>query len=272
MGKLEGRVAFVTGAARGQGRAEAVLLAEEGADIIAVDVCKRPTHIDYEPARSGDLAETVRLVEKVGRRVVSAEVDVRDLSALSEVVARGVGEFDGRLDVVVANAGVVNWGRLWEIEVSRWTDMIDINLTGVFHTLRSAIPHMIRAGHGGSIIATSSVAGIKSLPGQSHYSAAKHGVVGLVKSAAMELAPYRIRVNSVHPWGVATAMASMGVGDAEAIFAESPAYRDAMGQILHDPPVSEPEDIARAVLFLASDDSRTMTAAQLTVDHGASRI
>lgn len=271
MGKLDGRVAFVTGAARGQGRAEAVLLAEEGADIIAVDVCAAPAGIDYPPASPSDLAETVRLVEKYDRRIISAEVDVRDLSALSEVVTSGVAEFGGRLDVVVANAGIVSWGRFWEMDIERWNSMIDINLNGVFHTLRAAVPHMIEAGNGGSIIATSSSAGIKSLPGQAHYSAAKHGVVGLVKSAAQELAPYRIRVNSLHPWAVSTPMGTLGP-EGEKVFADNPSYQNAMGQILFDPPSSDAEDIAKAVLFLSSDDSRTITAAQFTVDHGSTRI
>jgi SDR family mycofactocin-dependent oxidoreductase len=271
MGKLDGRVALVTGAARGQGRAEAVALAQEGADVIAVDVCASATETDYAASTPDDLAETVGLVEKLDRRIVSAQADVRDFEALSAAVGAGVAELGGRLDVVVANAGVVSWGRFWEMSLQRWKDMIDINLTGVFHTLRAAVPHMIEAGNGGSIIATSSVAGIKSLPGQAHYGAAKHGVVGLVKSAAIELAPYRIRVNSIHPWAVDTPMGAMGP-DGEKIFADHPSYGVAMGQILLDPPLSAPEDIARAVVFLASDDSRTMTAAQIPIDQGATKV
>lgn len=271
MGKLDGRVALVTGAARGQGRAEALALAREGADLIAVDVCTRPAYTDYPAATAEDLAETVRLVEEQDRRIVPAETDVRNLDELTGAVSRGVAELGGRLDVVVANAGIVTWGRFWEFPAEHWQTMIDINLTGVFHTLRAAAPLMIEAGNGGSIIATSSLAGIKSLPGQAHYSAAKHGVVGLVKTAAMELAPYRIRVNSIHPWTVETEMGKMGP-DGVKVYAENPAYRNALGQIYVDPPKSTPEDIATTVLFLASDDSRTITAAQFTIDHGASRI
>jgi NAD(P)-dependent dehydrogenase (short-subunit alcohol dehydrogenase family) len=185
------------------------------------------------------------------------------------VVGAGVAQF-GRLDIVVANAGIVSWGRFWEMSPQRWRDMIDINLTGVYNTLRAAAPAMITAGNGGSIIATSSVAGIKSLPGEAHYSAAKHGVVGLVKAAAIELAPYRIRVNSIHPWGVRTPMVE-GT-DMQKIFADNPSYQAAMAQILMDPPISEPEDIANAVLFLASDESRTITGTQLTIDHGATKV
>jgi len=270
MGKLDGKVAFVTGAARGQGRAEALLLAAEGADLVLTDVCAAPTTTDYSAATPAELAQTVADAEALGRRVVHEVLDVRDLSGLEALVGRASQEL-GRLDVVVANAGIVTWGRFWEMDPQRWQDMIDINLTGVFNTLRAAAPTMIAAGHGGSIIATSSVAGIKSLPGQAHYSAAKAGVVGLVKSAAIELAPYRIRVNSVHPWGVATPMGAMGA-DGQKVFADNPSYAAAMGQLLFDPPISEPEDIAASVLFLASDDSRTITASQLTVDHGATKI
>jgi SDR family mycofactocin-dependent oxidoreductase len=271
MGRLDSLVALVTGAARGQGRADAVRMAQEGADLILMDVCAAATTTDYSPATPEDLAETVRQVEELGRRVVSASADVRDLPALEELVRRGVGEL-GRLDVVVANAGVSNWGRFWEMPLERWRDMIDINLTGVFHTLRATVPAMIEAGNGGSIVCISSVAGIKSLPGQAHYAAAKHGVVGLANSAAIELAPYRIRVNTVHPWGVSTPMALEGAEAHEKIFADNPSYAAAMGQYWFDPPISTPEDIANAVLFLASDEARTITGTQLTVDHGATKI
>ncbi|GAB2842769.1 mycofactocin-coupled SDR family oxidoreductase [Actinocorallia aurea] len=270
MNRVQGKVALITGAARGQGRAEAVRLAEEGADLILTDLCASPTDTDYAAATPEELAETVAQVEKLGRRVVHAIADVRDLPALEALVARGVAEL-GRLDIVVAKAGIVTWGRFWEMTSQRWQDMIDINLTGVFNTLRAAAPAMIEAGNGGSIIATSSVAGIKSLPGQSHYSAAKHGVVGLAKSAAIELAPYRIRVNTIHPWGVRTPMGEMGV-EGQQVFGDNPSYGAAMGQLLFKPNISEPEDIAETVLFLASDESRTVTAAQITVDHGATKI
>ncbi|BBZ78657.1 NAD-dependent oxidoreductase [Mycolicibacterium anyangense] len=270
MKRVLGKVALVTGAARGQGRAEAVKLAEEGADVIITDICAQPTATDYPSATIEDLAETARLVEKTGQRVVHSVADVRDLAALENLVRNGVSEL-GRLDIVVANAGIVSWGRFWEMEPQAWQDMIDINLTGVYNTLRAAAPVMIDAGNGGSIIATSSVAGIKSLPGQAHYSAAKHGVVGLAKSAAIELAPYRIRVNTVHPWGVNTPMGQMGA-DAQKVFTDNPSFGAAMGQYWFDPPISEPEDIANVVLFLASDESRTITGSQITPDHGATKI
>jgi SDR family mycofactocin-dependent oxidoreductase len=270
MGKLAGRVALVTGAARGQGRAHAVRMAQEGADVVLVDVCGPATEVvDYPPAGPEDLAETVRLVESLDRRAVWARADVRDLPALQSLVDRGVAEL-GRLDVVVANAGVSTWGRFWEMSLDQWRDMLDINLTGVFHTLRAAAPAMIAAGNGGSIICTSSVAGIKSLPGQAHYSAAKHGVVGLANSAAIELAPYRIRVNTVHPWGVSTPMGTMGP-QMRRVFGDNPSYQAAMGQYWFEPAIAGPEDIANAVLFLASDDARTITGTQLTLDQGATK-
>ncbi|WP_032368307.1 mycofactocin-coupled SDR family oxidoreductase [Rhodococcoides fascians] len=269
-GRVEGKVAFITGAARGQGRAEAVRLAADGADIVAVDICANPAAIDYRSATVQDLAHTAALVEKLGRRIVTAHVDVRDLASLEKTVNAAADELGG-LDIVVANAGIVSWGRFWEMDPQRWQDMIDINLTGVYNTLRAAAPVMIAFGNGGSIIATSSVAGIRSLPGQAHYSAAKHGVVGLVKSAAIELAPYDIRVNSIHPWAVSTTMGEMGT-DGRKMFADNPSYAAAMGQYWFSPSVSTPEDIANAVLWLASDESRTVTGVQLPVDHGASKL
>ena len=271
MNRVQGKVALVTGAARGQGRAHAVKLAEEGADLILVDVCARPTaDVEYAAATQEEFNDTVAAVGKLDRRAAHAVADVRDLAALETLVAEGVAEF-GRLDIVVANAGICTWGRFWEMSPQRWQDMIDINLTGIYNTLRAAAPAMIAAGNGGSIIATSSVAGIKSLPGQAHYAAAKHGVVGLVKAAAIELAPYRIRVNSIHPWGVRTPMGEM-TPEGQRTFADNPTYAGSMGQILVEPHISEPEDIANAVLFLASDESRTITGTQLTVDHGATKV
>lgn len=270
MKKLEGKVALITGAARGQGRAHALKFAQQGADVILVDVASAPAPTDYEPATVAELNETASLVEALGRRALHSLADVRDLSSLERLIGDGMTEF-GRLDVVVANAGIVSWGRFWEMDPQRWQDMIDINLTGVYNTMRAAAPAMIKAGHGGSIIVISSVAGIKSLPGQAHYSAAKAGVVGLAKTAAIELAPYRIRVNSIHPWGVRTPMGVMGP-EGQKVFAENPSYAAAMGQYWFAPPTSEPEDVANAALFLASDDSRTITGIQLPVDHGATKI
>ncbi len=269
MGILDGKVAFITGAARAQGRSHAIRLAEEGADIIALDICAPAAKVGYPTATPDDLDETVRLVEALGRRIVARIGDVRSQSDLDGAVADGVTAL-GRLDIVVANAGISSWGRFWEMSDERWQDMIDINLTGVWRTLRAAAPTMIEQGSGGSMITISSVAGIKSLPGQGHYSAAKHGVVGLTKTAAIELGPHEIRVNSIHPWGVQSPMTE----DAELVpvLEKHPEFLSSFGSIMPQLGVAQPRDISETVLFLASDASRFMTGAQLTVDMGATKV
>jgi SDR family mycofactocin-dependent oxidoreductase len=271
MGLLAGRVAFVTGAARGQGRSHALRLAQEGADIIAVDV-NGPVSADnaYPPATADDLEETIRLVEAEDRRIVARQADVRDSAALAGLLEEAVSELGGRLDVVVANAGISNWNRFWEMPDEQWQTMIDVNLTGVWRTLKAAVPHMLAAGNGGSIITVSSVAGIKSLPAQAHYSAAKHGVVGLTKTAAIELGEFGIRVNSIHPWGVRTPM-----GEDPTVFnlfAEHPSYAASFASVIKQPQVADPGDISDAVVWLASDLSRTVTGAQLPLDMGATKV
>jgi NAD(P)-dependent dehydrogenase (short-subunit alcohol dehydrogenase family) len=182
---LAGKVAYVTGAARGQGRSHCVRLARAGADIVAIDACAPVAeHNGYPPAAPEDLAETVGLVEGEGRKILAEPVDVRDLAGQQRLVARAIEQF-GRLDIVVANAGVLNWGRLWEISAQQWQDAIDTNLTGVWNTIKSTVPAMIAAGNGGSIINISSAAGIKAVPGCGHYCASKFGVVGLTNSLAV---------------------------------------------------------------------------------------
>lgn len=268
---LEGRVAFVTGAARGQGRSHAVRLAREGASIIAVDIAGPASSANTYPAPTvADLNETIKLVEAEGSRVIARVADVRDQDALDGVVALGVDELGGRLDVVVANAGICNWGRFWEMADDQWQTLIDINLTGVWRTMKAAVPQMLSAGNGGSIINVSSVAGIKALPGQAHYSAAKHGVVGLTKSAALELGEYGIRVNSIHPWGVATPMAEDPT--TAVMLTEHPAYIASFGSALPQISLADPDDISDAVVWLASDLSRTVTGTQLTLDMGATKV
>jgi SDR family mycofactocin-dependent oxidoreductase len=203
---LAGKVAYVTGAARGQGRSHCIRLARAGADIVAIDACAPVTeHNGYPPATPEDLAETVSLVEGEGRKILADEVDVRDAAAQQRMVADALEQF-GRLDIVVANAGVLNWGRLWEISAQQWQDTLDINLTGLWHTIKAVVPPMIDAGNGGSIITISSAAGIKAVPGCGHYCASKFGVVGLTNSLAVELGEFGIRVNSVHPYGTDTPM------------------------------------------------------------------
>lgn len=271
MGLLEGRVAFVTGAARGMGRNHALRLALEGASVIAIDVAAEvSTHNGYEPATDADLEETVRLLEAQGRPYKVEVADVRDSAALERVVAAGVAEFGDRLDVVVANAGINNWSRFWEMPDDQWQTMIDVNLTGVWRTMKAAVPHMLSAGNGGSIVAVSSVAGLKALPSQSHYTAAKHGVAGLTKGAAIELGEYGIRVNSIHPWAVATAMSTDP--HVEKTLTAHPNYLMSFGSILPSLPVADLDDISDAVIYLASDMSRAVTGTQLTVDMGATKV
>jgi len=267
---LDGMVAFITGAARGQGRSHAIVLAEHGAAIIAVDVCKDISTAVYEPAASEDLKETVRLVEDAGGRILAAELDVRDSVGMNTFVRSSATELGG-LDIVVANAGISTWATLLEMSDEVWDEMIDINLTGVFRTLKAAVPLMVEYGKGGSIVITSSVAGIKALPGMSHYSAAKHGVVGLMKAAAIELAPHRIRVNTVHPWGVDTPMAPTP-DHAKQMLADNPSFMNSFSQLLHEPSIATPRDIAEAVLFLVSPAARLITGIQLPIDAGATKV
>jgi SDR family mycofactocin-dependent oxidoreductase len=260
--RFEGQVVFITGAARGQGRAEAVRFAAEGADIIAVDICADLKTTTYEGATPEDLAQTARLVEEHDRRAVTSIADVRDYGALSAALRDGVAEL-GRLDVVVANAGMTTVGRAWEIPLENWDETIGINLTGAYYTARAAIPIMIEQGTGGAIVFTSSVAGLRGLPLIADYVAAKHGVTGLAKSLANELAKYRIRVNSVHPFGVNTGL-KPGMRE---LIEETPELGPLYLGSLPDQ-ISEAEDIAAAVTWLASNEARHVTGIQLPVDLG----
>jgi SDR family mycofactocin-dependent oxidoreductase len=268
-GRVAGKVALVTGAARGQGRAHALRLAEEGADLVLLDVCGPVLDLGYPPASPDELEETGALARGTGARVVSGHADVRDLAQLRAVVGDGLAAF-GRLDIVVANAGISAWGRLWEISEVHWRAVLDTNLTGVWLTLKATVPTMIEDGGGGSIVIIGSVAGLKSLPGQAHYSSAKHGLVGLTGTAAIELGPHRIRVNSVHPWAVDTAMGQDAV--LTQLLRDNEHYLASFGQVLGEPKVAAPRDIADAVLWLASDESRTVTGIALPVDLGALRV
>ncbi|WP_431233112.1 mycofactocin-coupled SDR family oxidoreductase [Mycolicibacterium psychrotolerans] len=274
-GRVEGKVAFITGAARGQGRSHAVRLAEEGADIIAIDVCKRISSNEDIPAPTpDDLAETADLVKNLNRRVVTAEVDVRDYAAVKAAVDSGVEQL-GRLDVIVANAGIGNGGQtLDHTSEADWNDMIDVNLSGVWKSVKAAVPHLISGGRGGSIILTSSVGGLKAYPHTGHYIAAKHGVVGLMRTFAVELGHHSIRVNSVHPTNVNTPL-FMNEGTMKLFRPdlENPGPDDmaVVAQMMHVLPIGwvEPVDISNAVLFLASDESRYVTGLPMTVDGGS---
>jgi SDR family mycofactocin-dependent oxidoreductase len=273
-GRVEGKVAFVSGAARGQGRSHAVRLAEEGADIIAIDVCGPIENLAYPHSTPEDLDETTDLVKGLNRRIVTAQIDVRDYEGLKSAVDSGVEQL-GRLDIIVANAGVGTDGRkLHKIHESVWQDMIDINLSGVWHTVKAGVPHLLSGGRGGSIVLTSSVGGFKAYPNTGHYIAAKHGVIGLMRAFAVELGPHMIRVNSVLPTQVSTTMLMN-----EQTFhlfrpdLPNPGPEDfaPISQMMHTLPVPwvEAADISNAVLFLASDESRYVTGVSLPVDAGA---
>jgi SDR family mycofactocin-dependent oxidoreductase len=273
-GRVEGKVAFITGAARGQGRSHAITLAREGADIIAVDLAAQIESVPYPMATPEDLADTVKEVEALDRRIVATQTDVRDYDALKAAVDDGVAQL-GRLDIVSANAGIFSFGTLEELAETTWQDMIDTNLTGVWHAVKAAIPHLRAAGRGGSIILTSSTAGLKALPNTGHYNSAKHGVVGLMRTLALELAPDFIRVNSVHPTSVNTDMIQNSA--TYELFApdlpEGQRTKEALAPRFQEMdvlpiPWVEPADISNAVLWLASDESRYVTGITLPVDAG----
>src|ERR1700757_1365179 len=273
-GRRGGKVAFVTGAARGQGRSHAVRLAQEGADIIAVDICRDFENSPVDGATPEDLDETAGMVKNAGGRVVTAEVDVRDYDALRAAVDGGVEQL-GRLDVVVGNAGIgTTAGKLHKADEALWTAMIDINLGGVWKTVKAGVPHILAGRRGGSIILTSSVGGLKAYPHTGHYVAAKHGVVGLMRTFAVELGAQNIRVNSVHPTNVNTPL-FMNEGTMKLFRPdlENPGPNDlkVVGQLMHTLPIGwvEPEDIANAVLFLASDEARFVTGVTLPIDGGS---
>jgi (+)-trans-carveol dehydrogenase len=271
-GRVAGQVALVTGAARGQGRSHAVRLAEEGADIIAVDVCTDLDNVPYPLAIPADLADTVRQVEALDRRIVARQVDVRDLAALTAAVDDGVAEL-GRLDIVCANAGVNQPAPMTEMAEDVWLDILDVDLSGVWRTCRAAIPHIIAGGRGGSFVLTSSAAGLKAYANIAHYTAAKHGVVGLMKTLAQELAPHRIRVNTVNPTQVDTPMImNPPMYKLFCPDVTEPGREDfaPVSQAMHALPIPwvEPVDVSNAVVFLASDEARFITGVALPIDAG----
>jgi (+)-trans-carveol dehydrogenase len=271
-GRVEGKVAFITGAARGQGRSHAIRLAQEGADIIAVDLVGQIDTVPYAMSTPDDLTETVKQVEALDRRIVATQADVRDYTALKNALDDGVAQL-GRLDIVSANAGIFSFGTLEDLSDEAWKDMLDVNLTGVWHAVKAAIPHL-KANGGGSVILTSSDAGLFAFPNIGHYVSAKHGVVGLMRTAALELANDNIRVNSIHPTNVDTDMIQ-----------NETAYRLFLPDIEHPTreqfaeaakpmnalpiPWVQPVDISNALLWLASDEARYVTGVTLPVDAGA---
>lgn len=263
-GRFAGKVALVTGAARGQGRGHCLRLAEEGADILALDVCATFPTTGYDGPTVDDLAETVSLVEKLGRRCLPSVVDTRDFAALSAAVTAGVAELGG-LDVVVANAGICTGSRFVDVSLEQWNETISVNLTGTFHTLKATVPVLIEQGRGGSIVITSSVAGLRGLPFLSDYSASKHALVGLARSVANEVAEHQIRVNTIHPASVPTGMTT------PALFPLVKENQHTLGPIfMNGLPFthSSVEDIAAAVAWLASDEARHVTGAAIPLDIG----
>ena len=272
MGMLDGKEAHITGGSRGQGRSHALTLAREGADIIAVDICQQASTVPYPMSTPDDLAETVKEVEALDRRIIAAQADVRDLARLTEVVNEAVAEL-GRLDIVLANAGISAPAPTLEMDELVWNEMIDINLTGQWKTIRAAVPHVIAGGRGGAVVITSSLAAIYANENTAHYSAAKAGLVMLMKVLAKELAPHSIRVNTVHPTTVATDM-----------ILNEPTYRlfrpdlenptradfEVAARTLNKLPVAalEPGDISNAILYLVSDAGRYVTGITHVVDAG----
>jgi SDR family mycofactocin-dependent oxidoreductase len=273
MSSLEGKVAFVTGAARGQGRSHAVTLAEAGADIVAVDIVQHIDTVPYPLATADDLEHTHKLVADLGRGVLTRTADVRSQADLDAVVAEAVDEFGG-IDIVCANAGIgVSFLKTWELSEQDWQDVIDVNLTGVFHTVKAVVPSMIEAGKGGSIVLTSSLAGLKGYSNLVGYVAAKHGANGIMRTLANELGPYNIRVNSVCPGLINTdMMMNQPTYDVFRPELSNPSQADAIEvfrtmQVL---PIDwlEPRDVSEVIRWLASDESRYLTGVAVPVDAG----
>ncbi len=269
MGKLDGKVAFITGAARGQGRSHAIKLAQEGADIIAVDICAQIDTVPYPLATSEDLAQTVKEVEALDRRIIAKEADVRDYDALKSIVDGAVAEL-GPIDIILANAGIAPLGAVNPDHVKTFRDVIEVNLFGAWNTVHAGVPSMIEKGQGGSIVLTSSTQGLSGAGGTGSgaadgYAASKHALVGLMRTFTSWLAQYSIRVNSVHPTGVGTpmvlneAMQNYLVANPEAI---------ALAGNLLPVPMIESIDISNAIAWLVSDEARYVTGVTLPIDAG----
>jgi SDR family mycofactocin-dependent oxidoreductase len=271
MGKFDGKVALVTGGARGQGRSHALNLAREGADLIILDCCEQFPQVEYAMSEKDDLAETVRLIEELDQRVVAYQTDVRDYDAVRSAFERGVGEF-GRLDFVLVNAGIMATTGEPSTRMDAWTVSIETMLSGVYYTLKCGMEPMIESGRGGSMVITSSISGLRAAaynvdmlnPGEMGYGAAKHGVVGLMRNFARALGQHKIRVNCLHPMGVRTPMV-VNEFAGRLIGAAPPGWMaNALGVDL-----AEPQDITDAVIWLCSDESRLVTGSSIAVDAGA---
>jgi SDR family mycofactocin-dependent oxidoreductase len=272
MGQLDGKVAFITGIARGQGRSHALTLAREGASVIGLDLCGKPSTTAYTGACEEDMRETVRLVEEAGGEIHAEVADTRDFDQVENVFARGMERF-GRVDVVIPNAGICSGAKTWEITPADWREMIDINLNGVFHTVKAAVPTLISQGDGGSIVFIGSTEALKGAENISSYAASKHGVTGLMTSLARELGRYGIRVNSVNPTCVDTHMINNDF--VYGLFRpdlEKPSRADVVDTFsdthLLPVPWIEPRDVSNAILYLVTDPGRYITATTLVIDAG----
>ncbi len=266
MAELDGTVAVITGGARGQGRSHAVRLANAGADIVACDITEQVGSVPFPTARAGDMEQTVAEVEKQHRRCIAVEADVRNTTDMTRLADAAIGEF-GRIDFLLANAGILSLADTTStITDAQWDDMIDINLTGVFKACRAVVPHILAGGRGGSIVITSSIAGLKGVAGCTHYTAAKHGIVGLMRTLARELAPERIRVNTIHPTGVDSPMSN---NDFFPTWLDAnPELGDAMRGNLMPVDAMPMADVSDVVAFLCSDASKWITGVALPVDAG----
>ena len=267
MGQFEGQVVYISGIARGQGRNHAIRFAREGASIIGIDMAGPVVdHATYPPATADDLTETIALVEAEGGQILARQGDVRDLAAQVDLLNEGVERF-GRLDHVVANAGILTWGLTWELTEDQFTDVVDVNLVGTWKTLKATIPHLLKNGDtGGSITIMSSVAGLKAMPAQASYSASKFGLRGLAQTAAKELGPQRIRVNTVHPYAVNT---QMGLADTSALKAFEE-WGMHFPSLLGHYPVASLDDLTDAVFYLAT--AKAVTGAEFQIDMGHSKV
>ncbi|MCF8608028.1 mycofactocin-coupled SDR family oxidoreductase [Gordonia sp. HY442] len=266
MGQFDGQVVYITGIARGQGRNHAIRFAREGAAVIGMDIAERVAdHMTYPAATADDFAETIRLVEQEGGKILARRGDTRDLEFQQQLVADGVEQF-GRLDHVVANAGILTWGLSWEQSEEQFTDVVDVNIVGTWKTLKAAIPAMLEAGNGGSITVVSSCAGLKAMPAQVGYSASKFALRGLTQTVAKELGDKRIRVNSVHPYAVHT---PMGVEDTAAFEAFETWGRHFPSMMDHYP-IASVDDLSDAVLYLAT--AKAVTGAEFQIDMGSAKV
>lgn len=272
MGQLDGKVAFITGLARGQGRSHALTLAREGAAIIGLDLCAKPSTTAYPGTTESDLQETVRQVKELGGQIFADIADTRDYAQVKDVFDRGIKQF-GRVDIVVPNAGICSGAKTWEIDPEDWREMVDINLNGVFHTVKAAIPTMITQNQGGSIVFIGSTEALKGAENISSYAAAKHGVTGLMTSLARELGQYNIRVNSVNPTCVDTDMINNDF--VYGLFRpdlDKPTREDVIdtfaGTHILPVPWMQPQDVSNAILYLVTEPGRYITATPLVIDAG----